>query len=90
MMGNGNEIKAELIKLNIYSEGCFFKEHVDSPKGFAFGSLVVFLPCYYSGGVLKVEHKNKKEEFKFGGIENEKLINWVSFYNDCVHEITPV
>ena len=43
-MGNGQGVRADLIKLNIYSTGCFFKGHVDSPKGSAFGSLVVFLP----------------------------------------------
>lgn len=54
IMGNGNGVRAELIKLNIYSPGCFFKGHVDSPKGSAFGSLVVFLPSYFEGGALNI------------------------------------
>ena len=47
-------VRAELIKLNIYPVGGLFKKHVDSPKKEAFGSLVVFLPCYFLGGDLIV------------------------------------
>lgn len=50
-------IRAELIKMNIYPKGGLFKKHVDSPKGEAFGSLVVFLPSYFEGGKLIVENK---------------------------------
>lgn len=57
-MGCDNNITAQLIKLNIYPKGGLFKKHVDSPKGDAFGSLVVFLPCYFKGGKLMVENKN--------------------------------
>ena len=46
--------RAQLIKLNIYPVGRLFKKHVDSPKLEAFGSLVVFLPCYFLGGDLIV------------------------------------
>lgn len=46
-MGSQREVKTELIKLNIYPKGGLFKKHVDSPKKDAFGSLVVFLPCYF-------------------------------------------
>lgn len=53
-MGCDTKIKAELIKINIYPKGGLFKKHVDSPKGDAFGSLVVFLPSYYRGGKLIV------------------------------------
>jgi hypothetical protein len=54
MASNGNIVKAELIKLNVYGPGGFFKSHVDSPKGEAFGSLVIFLPNVFEGGVLNV------------------------------------
>mgnify|MGYP000916688582 FL=1 len=63
---------------------------MDSPKKDAFGSLVVFLPCYFEGGNLIVSHNNVKSNYSFGGNENIKKVNWVAFYNDCVHEITEV
>lgn len=61
------EVRAELIKLNIYPTGGMFKSHVDSPKADAFGSLVVFLPCAFEGGELTVEHKGEAKVFSFGG-----------------------
>lgn len=84
-MGNGKAIRAELIKLNIYGPECFFKQHVDSPKGLAFGSLVVFLPSYFEGGVLMIEHEEESQQFDFSGKDYADKISWVAFYNDCVH-----
>lgn len=68
-----------------------FKAHVDSPKKDAFGSLVVFLPSYFEGGQLIVEHKEQTKNYDFGGGEKQKAeISWVAFYNDCVHKINEV
>lgn len=78
-------VRAELIKLNIYPKGGKFKKHVDSPKAEAFGSLVVFLPCFFTGGELLIENKEDKHNFSFGGNKTNNTIDWVAFYNDCLH-----
>ena len=87
---NGSKVRADLVKLNIYGPGGFFKSHVDSPQGDAFGSLVVFLPNAFEGGVLNVEHESESREYNFGGKDCCQCLNWVAFFNDCVHWITEV
>ena len=57
MVPNASGVEATLEKLNVYREGDFFKQHVDTPHvgPEMFGSLVVCLPVEHSGGALCVE-----------------------------------
>lgn len=51
-------IRAELYKLNIYSESWgLFRSQVETPRrDFQLGSLVVCLPVHFEGGALEVRH----------------------------------
>ncbi len=48
-------IVAHLDKLNVYTEGDFFKAHVDTPRSpDMFGTLLIHLPVRHEGGQLVV------------------------------------
>ena len=52
-------LTAELDKLNVYTEGGFFKEHKDTPRANNFiGTLVLVLPSAFEGGELIVQNMN--------------------------------
>ncbi len=79
--------------LNVYSEGDFFKGHVDTPSSEEmFGTLLINLPVEHEGGQLTIKEPlrgNEHEEFttewgKASGFE------WVAFFSDCEHEVLPV
>jgi hypothetical protein len=56
----GRNIRAELYKLNIYSQSGKFRSHIDTPRSETqFGSLVVCLPCPYEGGQLVVRRYSR-------------------------------
>lgn len=55
-----------------------------------FGTLVIQLPCNYTGGKLSVSHLSKKKEFDFGGPKANTNYYYVAFYADCLHEVEPV
>lgn len=82
---------AKLYKLNIYSDGDFFRAHVDTPKGaLMFGSLVVCLPGpRFSGGELRVRHQGQEHVYDWSAEDGENIC-WAAFYADCEHEISPV
>ena len=46
----GKNISFVLNKLNVYTKGCHFSTHVDTPKDNMIGTLVLELPCKYTGG----------------------------------------
>ena len=51
-----DKVTAELDKMNIYTEGCHFKSHYDTPRGDGFfGTLVLVLPSLHVGGEIKIE-----------------------------------
>ena len=88
-----SSIIARLDKLNVYSEGDFFKGHVDTPSSEEmFGTLLINLPVEHEGGQLTIKEPlrgNGHEEFttewgKASGFE------WVAFFSDCEHEVLPV
>ncbi|KAF7445521.1 P4Hc domain containing protein [Pyrenophora tritici-repentis] len=88
-------IYAELYNLNIYAAPSgFFKSHVDTPRSSAqFGSLVVSLPCYHTGGQLVVQHAGNSQTFDWGSDGQESFkpcIKWAAFYSDCEHEVLEV
>ncbi|KAJ3032526.1 hypothetical protein HDU99_010921, partial [Rhizoclosmatium hyalinum] len=87
---------AELHKLNVYGPGGFFKPHVDTPlTKDMFGSLVVCLPAKFEGGILRVTKDELTKKFDWGPScidENngDQYVQWVAFFSDCPHDITPV
>jgi len=86
-------LQAELYKLNIYGPGGFFKPHVDTPRsGQMFGSLVVCLPTWYSGGELVVRHKNKEIKYDWSLPVSDPIsgLQWAAFFSDIEHEVLPV
>ena len=84
-------VNADLYKLLIYEKGSFFAPHRDSEKTPGmFATLVVCLPSRHEGGTLIVKHDGQTKEIDFGGADSEFKTQYVAFYADCQHEITPV
>lgn len=87
-------VRAELYKLNIYSAPSGkFRAHVDTPRKDAygnlqFGSLVIALPCAFSGGELVVRHSGNTVKFDWGS--NTSAVSYAAFYSDCEHEVLEV
>ena len=84
-----SSVRAELYKLNIYSTGCHFKAHVDTPRSKdMFGSLVVCLPSQFTGGALVTRHQGRQMTFDWSS--SHSATQWAAFYSDVVHEVLPV
>jgi hypothetical protein len=55
LVPDAEEVTAELHKLNIYTEGCHFKSHMDTPRGEgSFGTLLIVLPVIFGQGSLTI------------------------------------
>jgi len=83
-------VSAELYKLLVYDQGGFFLTHRDTEKSPGmFGTLVVTLPSFHSGGALRIRHGDRevKVESKSG---DPSEIDFAAFYADCEHEVLPV
>lgn len=85
-------ISIEFYKLLLYEKGSFFKAHKDTQRSQNhFGSLVVFLPCFYQGGDFLIEHLGEKKQFNFAltpkNFEKNLELKWVAFFTDIQHEI---
>ncbi|KAF8341302.1 uncharacterized protein EI90DRAFT_3033424, partial [Cantharellus anzutake] len=94
----GARIIAQLDKLNVYSEGDFFKGHVDTARSSdMFGTLLINLPVKHEGGQLVIkapmakssDTDPKRDEYttKWGSGTD---LEWVAFFSDCEHEVLPV
>ncbi|KAF9511832.1 hypothetical protein BS47DRAFT_1279576, partial [Hydnum rufescens UP504] len=92
-------------KLNVYSEGDFFKGHVDTPSSPGmFGTLLINLPVAHEGGQLVVRAPEASAKHRKGvrddseGTPKQYMtnwagstdINWIAFFSDCEHEVLPV
>ena len=79
-------------KLNIYSQGGFFKPHVDTPTHPAMiGSVVVCLPSVHTGGELVVQSNGDTQVFDFSEHSGDPaMVQWAAFYSDCRHEVQEV
>lgn len=88
----GRNVRLDRYKLNVYSEGGFFKPHVDSPSGDDMvGTLVICLPSPHKGGELCVNHDGLQHVFDFSQHSGDRSrIQWAAFYSDCLHEVKPV
>ena len=83
------KIEAQFYKFLIYDVGAFFVSHRDTVKAPGmFGTLSITLPSVYSGGQLKVRHKDKEITQRGGSRLNQ--IEYAAFYANCEHEVLPV
>ncbi|KAH9923774.1 uncharacterized protein BXZ73DRAFT_50901, partial [Epithele typhae] len=88
-----NSIRAELYKLNVYSEGQFFKAHTDTPRSQdMFGSLVIVFPTPHEGGTLILREDDKEWAFDSATLlaGRNDAIAYVAFFSDVEHEVAPV
>jgi len=83
-------VSAELYKLLLYDEGGFFVSHRDTEKAEGmFGTLVVVLPSFHSGGELVVRHAGREAALDLRTPEVSQ-ITYAAFYADCEHEVRPI
>jgi hypothetical protein len=83
-------ISCTLYKLLLYEEGGHFKPHKDTEKEEQmFGTLIIQLPCSYSGGDIVVLHNRETNRFSFSK-EAPFCTYYTAFYADCEHEIESV
>lgn len=75
MAPDSTGIQAEMYAFNIYGPGGHFKTHIDTPRSpLMFGSLVVALPCEFTGGALIVNHDFKITKFCWGKDEDPNTV----------------
>jgi len=83
-------IEAQLYKLLIYDTGSFFIPHRDTEKAPGmFATLVVVLPCDYSGGELIIRHRGQEVRVDLHRDEPSEAA-FAAFYADCPHEVLPI
>ena len=83
-------IEAQLYKLLIYDTGSFFVSHRDTEKAPGmFATLVVVLPCDYSGGELIIRHRGEEARVDLHRDEPSEAA-FAAFYADCRHEVLPI
>ena len=63
-------IRAELHKLNVMTQGGFFKPHKDTPRGAdtCFGTLVVTLPVPFTGVWVLQQHVAHSSARQYGWV----------------------
>ena len=89
-LGVSDPVEAELYKLLVYDTGSFFLSHRDSEKKAGmFATMVVVLPCEFSGGELRVRHKGQEVQLDLHRDEPSEAA-FAAFYADCVHEVLPI
>ncbi len=88
-------IRVEPYKINIYEKDNFFLEHRDTPSKNLVGSIVVSLYNNSETGKLILKINNDTNEINntasYNDIEfDEKNFNWIAFYPDVLHRVTPI
>jgi len=94
-MSISSPITASLYKFLLYETGSFFKSHRDSEKEEGmFGTLIIQLPSYYSGGNLQIRHGGKSKDFCYEtpDADGEAQFNmyFTALFADCEHEVFPI
>lgn len=91
-LGTPNEadVVPSLYKLLLYETDGHFNFHKDTEKEDGmFGTLVIQLPCIYTGGELTVTHNGR--EVVYGMAKNPQFdLFYSAFYADCKHSVAPV
>jgi hypothetical protein len=86
----GYPCAVRLHKLNLYGQGGFFVDHVDTPRDRAMiGTVVVGLPSSHAGGALGVTHAGASFVHQFAS-EGKSVASWAALYGDCPHRVEPV
>jgi predicted 2-oxoglutarate/Fe(II)-dependent dioxygenase YbiX len=89
-LGVIDKVEAELYKLLVYEEGCFFVDHRDTEKAARmFATLVIVLPSLYTGGELLVRHQDREARLDLSCSDLSE-VSFAAFYADCVHEVLPI
>ena len=89
-MGVLYRVRASLHKLLVYRPRDHFDQHRDAvhePR--MFGTLIVQLPCTYTGGKLAVEHAGAKVEIDDAAVAGFQL-SYAAFFADCQHTVYAV
>jgi len=90
-LGIEGKVEASPYKLLIYGEGGHFKPHRDTEKLDAmFGTLIVYLPCDYTGGKLLVHHGGQCVEVDFCDPKQRYDFQYAAFFADCEHAVEPI
>jgi 2OG-Fe(II) oxygenase superfamily len=83
-------VHANLYKLLLYETGGHFTPHRDIEKeNGMFGTLVVQLPCRFTGGALTVKHNSESKTFELSD-KCEDTMKYIAFYADCEHQLHPI
>ena len=89
-LGVSGQVRAEPYKLLVYDTGSFFVAHRDTEKAPGmFATLVIVLPCDYSGGELLIRHKGREVRLDLHPADPAEVA-FAAFYADCRHEVLPV
>lgn len=89
------DIVAEPYSLNVYQKGGKFLKHKDTPRGDdMFGTLVICLPTWFTGGEMSTSMGRDMKKF-FANTTNSTppnptQIKWCAFFADVDHEIHTV
>ena len=89
-------IRAELCKLNVYTDG--IKSHYESRADSLWsrdmlGTLIVRLPTDFAGGTLLVHHNGQAVEFDWSTApkrDNPNSIYWAAIFNDAEYDMCAV
>jgi hypothetical protein len=83
-------VSPDLYKLLVYERGGFFLPHRDTEKTEGmFGTLVIVLPSFHSGGELIVRHGSAEKTIDLSQADVSE-IGFAAFYADCEHEVRPI
>ena len=83
----GRAVTFEFVKLNVYTKGSHFVEHIDTPSGpHMVGTLVVVLPNIYKGGNFKLCAINKYLNVQ----PRKNILSWFAFCSEMKHVVEPV
>ncbi|MCB1777642.1 MAG: 2OG-Fe(II) oxygenase, partial [Candidatus Competibacteraceae bacterium] len=89
-LGVTQPVEAELYKLLVYDVGSFFVKHRDTEKAPGmFATLIIVLPSLYTGGELRVRHRDQSVQLDLRNTEPSE-VSFAAFYADCVHEVLPI
>ena len=81
-------IEFKINKLNVYTEGCHFKTHVDTPKDNMVGTLIIELPYDYEGGGFVLG--TKKKFVRRSKLSKFSWYKYCAFFSDTPHSIKEI
>jgi len=88
-------IEFKINKLNVYTEGCHFKTHVDTPKDNMVGTLIIELPYDYKGGGFVLGTKGDEIWQRTVVVKNPKSqfygrLTYCAFFSDTPHSVKEI